>query len=122
LFSLSYSVVAVIWGHISVNVARAAGGDVSAVKDEILSNQTERWQAVGMLKHIFSFVDFPWELKKHAIDFLLCITDGNIARNCIDEDTDCSIYMPNLYAALQVPSFLLCLYIYICSLLSNDQN
>lgn len=111
-----------IWGHISVNVARAAGGDVSTVKDEILSNQTERWQAVGMLKYIFSFVDFPWELKKHAIDFLLCITDGNIARNCNDEDTDCSIYMPNLYAALQVPSFLLCLYIYICSLLSNDQN
>ncbi|XP_061966258.1 aberrant root formation protein 4 isoform X2 [Populus nigra] len=93
--------ISVIWGHISVNVARAAGGDVSTVKDEILSNQTERWQAVGMLKHIFSFVDFPWELKKHAIDFLLCITDGNIARNCNDEDTDCSIYMPNLYAALQ---------------------
>ncbi|PNT33835.1 hypothetical protein POPTR_006G259600v4 [Populus trichocarpa] len=93
--------ISVIWGHISVNVARAAGGDVSTVKDEILSNQTERWQAVGMLKYIFSFVDFPWELKKHAIDFLLCITDGNIARNCNDEDTDCSIYMPNLYAALQ---------------------
>lgn len=93
--------ISVIWGHISVDVARAAGGDVSTVKDEILSNQTERWQAIGMLKHIFSFVDFPWELKKHAIDFLLCITDGNIARNCNDEDTDCSIYMPNLYAALQ---------------------
>ncbi|KAJ6995146.1 hypothetical protein D5086_013960 [Populus alba] len=93
--------ISVIWGHISVDVARAAGGDVSTVKDEILSNQTERWQAIGMLKHIFSFVDFPWELKKHAIDFLLCITDGNIARNCNDKDTDCSIYMPNLYAALQ---------------------
>ncbi|KAG5244420.1 aberrant root formation protein [Salix suchowensis] len=83
--------ISVIWGHISVNVAWAAGG----------INQTERWQAVGMLKHIFSFVDFPWELKKHAIDFLLCITDGNIARNYNDKDTDCSIYMPNLYAALQ---------------------
>ncbi|KAJ6383034.1 hypothetical protein OIU77_031457 [Salix suchowensis] len=93
--------ISVIWGHISVNVARAAGGDVSSVKDELLSNQTERWQAVGMLKHIFSFVDFTWELKKHAIDFLLCITDGNIARNYNDKDTDCSIYMPNLYAALQ---------------------
>ncbi|KAJ6406176.1 hypothetical protein OIU84_009825 [Salix udensis] len=93
--------ISVIWGHISVNVARAAGGDVSTVKDELLSNQTERWQAVGMLKHIFAFVDFPWELKKHAIDFLLCITDGNIARNYNDKDTDCSIYMPNLYAALQ---------------------
>ncbi|KAJ6745388.1 GLOMULIN [Salix koriyanagi] len=93
--------ISVIWGHISVNVARAAGGDVSSVKDELLSNQTERWQAVGMLKHIFSFVDFPWELKKHAIDFLLCITDGNIARNYNDKDTECSIYMPNLYAALQ---------------------
>ena len=111
-----------IWGHISVNVARAAGGDVSSVKDELLSNQTERWQAVGMLKHIFSFVDLPWELKKHAIDFLLCITDGNIARNYNDKDTDCSIYMPNLYAALQVPSSILCLYIYICPLLSNGQN
>ncbi|KAJ6361297.1 hypothetical protein OIU78_001859 [Salix suchowensis] len=67
--SLSYPVVAVIWGHISVNVAWAAGGDVSSVKDELLSNQTERWQAV--------------------------------ARNYNDKDTDCSIYMPNLYAALQ---------------------
>ncbi|KAJ6928253.1 aberrant root formation protein 4 [Populus alba x Populus x berolinensis] len=97
--------VAVIWGHISVDVARAAGGDVSTVKDEILSNQTERWQAIGMLKHIFSFVDFPWELKKHAIDFLLCITDGNIARNCNDKDTDCSIYMPNSLCCFAVPSF-----------------
>ncbi|CAK7353846.1 unnamed protein product [Dovyalis caffra] len=87
--------------------APAAGEDMSTVKDELLSNQTKRWQAIGMLKHIFSSVDFPWELKKHAIDFLLCITDGNITRNCNDEDTDCYIYMPDLYTALQAITMLI---------------
>lgn len=89
-----------IWGNILDGVAQAANEDLTAVKNELRSNQTERWQAVGMLKHIYSFVNLPWELKKHAIDFLLCITDENISQKC-DEHIDFSSYMPSLFAALQ---------------------
>ena len=92
---------AVIWGNVLDGVAQAVNEDLTAVKDELRSNQTERWQAVGMLKHIYSFVNLPWELKKHAIDFLLCITDENISQKC-DEHIDFSSYMPSLFAALQV--------------------
>ncbi|KAK9279233.1 hypothetical protein L1049_012911 [Liquidambar formosana] len=93
--------LAVIWGHISNEVVQAAEEDLSIVKDELRSNQAKRWQAVGMLKHIFSCVNLSWELKKYAIDFLLCITDGNISQKCNDEPMDCSSYIPNLFTALQ---------------------
>ncbi|KAJ6995144.1 aberrant root formation protein 4 [Populus alba x Populus x berolinensis] len=56
--------ISVIWGHISVDVARAAGGDVSTVKDEILSNQTERWQAIGMFKAHILICRFPLGIKE----------------------------------------------------------
>lgn len=93
--------LSVIWGHILDGVAQAAKEDLTAVKDELRSDQTKRWQAVGMLKHIYSFVNLPWDLKKQAIDFLLCITDRNISQNCDDEHMDFSSYIPSLFAALQ---------------------
>ncbi|KAE8056316.1 hypothetical protein FH972_013099 [Carpinus fangiana] len=93
--------LSVIWGHISDEVAQAAEEDLTAVKDELRSNQMRRWQTVGMLKHIYSFVNLPWDLKKHAINLLLCITDGNISQKCDDEHTDLSSHIPSLFAALQ---------------------
>jgi hypothetical protein len=63
-----------------------------------------------MLKHIYCFVNLPWDLKKHAINLLLCITDGNISQKCDDELADLSSYVPNLFAALQVVSDILSLY------------
>lgn len=95
---------AVIWGHISDEVAQAAEEDLTTVKDELRSNQLRRWQTVGMLKHMYSFVSLPSDLKKHAIDFLLCITDGNVSQNLDDEYIDFALYMPSLFAALQVLS------------------
>lgn len=101
---------AVIWGHISDEVAQAAEEDLTAVKDELRSNQMRRWQTVGMLKHIYSFINLPWDLKKEAINLLLCITDGNLSQKCDDEHTDLSSFMPNLFASLQVVSDILSLY------------
>ncbi|KAG6643752.1 hypothetical protein I3843_08G008500 [Carya illinoinensis] len=93
--------LSVIWGHISDEVAQAAEEDLTTVKDELRSNQLRRWQTVGMLKHMYSFVSLPSDLKKHAIDFLLCITDGNVSQNLDDEYIDFALYMPSLFAALQ---------------------
>ncbi|KAA8525540.1 hypothetical protein F0562_007407 [Nyssa sinensis] len=93
--------LAVIWGHMSNEVAQAAEQDLAVVKDVLRSNQTKRWQAVGMLKYIFSCVMLPWEFKKHAINFLLCIVDGNVPHQCNNGHIDCSVYMPSLFAALQ---------------------
>ncbi|KAF8393088.1 hypothetical protein HHK36_021329 [Tetracentron sinense] len=93
--------LAVIWGHISDEVAEAAKEDLAVVMDKIRSSQTKRWQAVGMLKYILCSIDQPWELKKHAIDFLLSIMDENFSQKYNDENTDCSVYMPSLFAALQ---------------------
>ncbi|XP_050129134.1 aberrant root formation protein 4 [Malus sylvestris] len=91
--------LSVIWGHASDNVAGAAEEDLNSVKDELKDNQTERWLAVGMLKHILAPATLPWELKRHAINFLICITDGNIS-HC-DEHNDFSSYTTSLFAALQ---------------------
>lgn len=96
----------VICGHVSEEVAHAAKEDMTVVKDELRNNQIKRWQAIGTLKHVLSFVSLPWELKKHTINFLLCITDGDIRGNCDDEQSQWSSYMPNLFSALQVLQFL----------------
>ncbi|ONI34543.1 hypothetical protein PRUPE_1G486500 [Prunus persica] len=91
--------LSVIWGHASDEVVRAAEEDLASVRDELKNNQTKRWQAVGMLKHILAPVTLPWELKKHAINFLLCVTDGNIPH--YDEHDDFSSYMSSIFATLQ---------------------
>ncbi|PRQ26673.1 putative YAP-binding/ALF4/Glomulin [Rosa chinensis] len=91
--------VSVIWGHASNEVATAADEDLTAVKVELQNNQTKRWQAFGMLKHILASVNLPWELKKHAIDFLLSIRGGNISP--CDKHSDFSSDMAGLFALLQ---------------------
>lgn len=95
----------VIWGHVSEEVAQAAKEDMIAVKDELRNNQIKRWQAIVALKHVLSFVSLPWELKKHTINFLLCITDGDIRGKCEDEHSQWPSYMPNIFSALQVLQF-----------------
>ncbi|XP_050885862.1 aberrant root formation protein 4 [Lathyrus oleraceus] len=93
--------LSVIWGHVSEEVAQAAKEDMIAVKDELRDNQIKRWQAIVALKHVLSFVSLPWELKKHTINFLLCITDGDIRGKCEDERSQWPSYMPNIFSALQ---------------------
>ncbi|GAU29688.1 hypothetical protein TSUD_264240 [Trifolium subterraneum] len=93
--------LSVVWGHVSEEVAHAAKEDIIAVKDELRKYQIKRWHAVGTLKHALSFASLPWELKKHTINFLLCITDGDICGNCNDEHSKWPSYLPNIFSALQ---------------------
>ncbi|XP_050364173.1 aberrant root formation protein 4 [Argentina anserina] len=91
--------VSVMWGRASNEVATAAHEDLTAVKDELQNNQTKRWQAFGMLKHILASHTLSWELKKHVINFLLSIKGGNISSG--DKHGDFSSDMPGLFAVLQ---------------------
>uniref|UniRef100_A0A803PUA7 Aberrant root formation protein 4 n=1 Tax=Cannabis sativa TaxID=3483 RepID=A0A803PUA7_CANSA len=91
----------VIWGHISEVVVTAAKEDLGALHVELQDDHMKRWEAIGMLRHILSYLLVPWELKKCAINILICITDANNSQRCDEEQTDCTSYMPNLYSALQ---------------------
>nr|AMK47960.1 putative aberrant root formation protein [Lupinus angustifolius] len=97
----TYDVETVAGSVFGEEVARTAKEDLVAIKDELCNNLTERWQAIGTLRHVLSFVNFPWELKKHTIEFLLCITVGGISGNNDDKHVEWSSYMPTLFAALQ---------------------
>uniref|UniRef100_A0A9I9DE31 Aberrant root formation protein 4 n=1 Tax=Cucumis melo TaxID=3656 RepID=A0A9I9DE31_CUCME len=90
--------LSVLWGFISEEVAQAADEKVNVLKDELTSKQTERWKAIGMFRHILSFAALSWKLKKHAIDFLLCIHGSE---SFDDKQSDYISYMPSLFAALQ---------------------
>ncbi|KAL3330045.1 hypothetical protein AABB24_034082 [Solanum stoloniferum] len=94
--------LAVIWGYKSNETSVAADTDFEAVKNELQKNQTKRWQAIGMLKHVFSSVDLSWELKVHALDFLLCIMDGCMHQEIQNDTMDYSTYVPTLCTSLQV--------------------
>lgn len=91
----------VLWRHISNEVADATKEDLEAVKKELRNNQTKRWEAVGMLKHIFASINLPWVLKRYAVDFIFCIMDGVDSLKVYGEPLDYSVYMPSLYASLQ---------------------
>ncbi|CAI0415267.1 unnamed protein product, partial [Linum tenue] len=95
--------LSVIWGDISNEIAEQAGENMSALKDKLQHNQVQRWEAIGMLKHIFSSVILPWDIKRHTVEFLLGITNGSFTPNCHNDEpiTDCSIYMPSLFATAQ---------------------
>ncbi|XP_059305246.1 aberrant root formation protein 4 [Lycium ferocissimum] len=93
--------LAVIWVYKSNETSAAADADFEAVKNELQMNQTKRWLAIGMLKYVFSSVDLSWELKAHALDFLLCIMDGCVHQEIQNDNMDHSTYMPTLYTALQ---------------------
>ncbi|KVH96497.1 YAP-binding/Alf4/Glomulin [Cynara cardunculus var. scolymus] len=93
--------LAVLWRNLSNEVADATKEDLDAVKNELRSNRTKRWEAVGMLKHIFASANLPWALKRHAIYFLFCIMEGVVAHKDYDEPLDYLAYTPSLYAALQ---------------------
>lgn len=84
----------------------AAEMNLAKVKDELKSHQTERWQAVGLLRHIFLCVNLSWIIKKHAIQFLLDIMKGIVPDNSHDEHEDYSVCMLSLCASLQVDIFL----------------
>lgn len=95
-------VSAVIWGYVSDDVAQSAKENLGRMENELQYDQVKRWRVIGMLKHIFSSSDLPWRLKKHAVDFLLCITEGNISRGSDGEHSDFLPYLPSYFAALQV--------------------
>ncbi|PWA79684.1 YAP-binding/ALF4/Glomulin [Artemisia annua] len=91
----------VLWSDLSNDVADATKEELDAVKGELRSNQTKRWEAIYMLKHIFASAKLPWVLKRHAINFLFCIMEGVEFLEHNDEPLDYTVYMPRLYTALQ---------------------
>ncbi|KAL9231509.1 hypothetical protein vseg_006732 [Gypsophila vaccaria] len=94
------AVLSVIWGQISNEVSQAASQDLRTLKDELRSNQSNRWSAVGSITCVFTLGNLPWNIKKHALDFLLGITE-NVDQQETDGDMICSIHTPCTIAALQ---------------------
>nr|XP_017253798.1 PREDICTED: aberrant root formation protein 4 isoform X2 [Daucus carota subsp. sativus] len=93
--------LAVVWGQMSDEVPLAVEMDLAKVKDELRSHQTERWQAVGLLRHIFLCANLSWIIKKYAIRFVLDIMKGAVPNNSHVEHEDNSICMLSLCASLQ---------------------
>ncbi|KAL8216319.1 hypothetical protein R6Q57_023156 [Mikania cordata] len=96
------AILTVIWRDLSNEVVDdSTKQDLDAVKLELSKNQTKRWDAIGMLKHIFTSISLPWELKRHGVDLLFCIMEGVDFRKDHDASSDYSVYIPSLYASLQ---------------------
>lgn len=86
----------------SDDVAKAADQVLDDVKDNLQNSQNKRWQTIGMMKYVLSSTCQPWKIKEHAIDFILCIMDGNISRKSNKECATFVVHVPNLYTAVQV--------------------
>lgn len=95
-------ILVAIWGHISDEIAKAAGEQLISVLNKIRNDCTARWQAIGMFKYILSSIDYPWEIKYHSVELLLCMMEGINSGESSDNHTDFSSFMANLFSALQV--------------------
>ncbi|XP_028782672.1 aberrant root formation protein 4 isoform X2 [Neltuma alba] len=93
--------LSVIWGYVSKEVSEATKEYLDAIKTELRCSQTKRWEALGTLKHVLSFVNLPWELKRETINFLFCVIDGHVSDKYDVELYEWSAYMPNVFSALQ---------------------
>ncbi|PIA45960.1 hypothetical protein AQUCO_01600305v1 [Aquilegia coerulea] len=93
--------IAVVWGMISDDVAKAADEDLTVVKENLRNSQAKRWQTVGMVKYLLASIHQPWKVKEDAVDFLLCIMESNTSPKNGNENADCSSYVPSLYSAVQ---------------------
>ncbi|XP_008802004.1 aberrant root formation protein 4 isoform X2 [Phoenix dactylifera] len=100
-FAMSGATLAVIWGHISDEIANAAGEQLISVLNKIRNDCTVRWRAIGMFKYILSSIDYPWEIKSHGVELLLCMMEGINSEVSSDNHTDFSSFMPSLFSALQ---------------------
>ncbi|CAM8966481.1 unnamed protein product [Rhodiola kirilowii] len=100
--------LSVIWGHMSNVVSESAKEDLSALKNTLRNNQEKRWQAIGMMKYLFTCNDLSWELKKQGIDFLLGITEDDGASNkFICEPVEYSHYVTSIFSSLQAVEILM---------------
>ncbi|KAL4579321.1 hypothetical protein LXL04_015462 [Taraxacum kok-saghyz] len=95
--------ITVLWRYVSDEVSDTSKEDLDEVKVKLCTSQTKRWEAIGILKHVFASYNLPWTLKRHAIDFLFYIMEGIEidSHKDHDEPLDYPVYMPSLYAALQ---------------------
>lgn len=95
-------ILIVIWGHISDEIAKAAGEQLMSVLNKIRNDCTVRWRAIGMFTYILSSIDYPWEIKSHSVELLLHMMEGINSEESSDNHTDFSSFMPSLFSALQV--------------------
>uniref|UniRef100_A0A1D1XG73 Aberrant root formation protein 4 n=1 Tax=Anthurium amnicola TaxID=1678845 RepID=A0A1D1XG73_9ARAE len=93
--------LAVLWGSLSDEVAKAAGEQLETVVDELRRDRTKRWQAVGMLKYVFWSTKYPWKIQAQSIEFLSSIMDGIIREEYGDDCTGKSFLIPRIFTALQ---------------------
>ncbi|XP_020584062.1 aberrant root formation protein 4 isoform X2 [Phalaenopsis equestris] len=92
--------LAVIWGHISDEVEKAAGEQLDIVVTEVRQDRFMRLKAIGMFTHILISVEYPWIIKSHCLDVLLSMIDGIISEEQNDVDDDFSSFLPNLFTSL----------------------
>lgn len=102
-FSLSTdgAALAVIWGHVSEEVAKAAGEHAMATLNKIRDDRHGRWKALGSLKSLLPSVDYPWVVKSHSIDLILSMTDGTNPVESNEVPIDFSSLMPSIFAVLK---------------------
>lgn len=101
-----------IWGYKVSEVAMVAKADVTAIIMELQVNWTKRWEALGMLKFLFSYTNLPWELKNQGISFLISVMDG-IVTHSYNDNVDYTVYAPSMYASLQVVGCLFLSYYFL---------
>ncbi|KAJ6809109.1 protein OS-9-like protein [Iris pallida] len=100
-FSMDGASLAVIWGHISEEVTKAAGEHAMATLNKIRDDRHGRWKALGSLKSILPSVDYLWVVKSHSIDLILSKTDGTNPVESYEVPIDFSSLMPSIFAVLK---------------------
>eukprot|EP01018_Ginkgo_biloba_P007659 Gb_18675 [translate_table: standard] len=94
--------LAVLWGYMFMEVATVACENVETLVKKLQGCKSEKLRALNMMKCFLSQLDYPWQLQKHGVDFLLTMVKADSAPSKdLDEKIDWSSTTPSLFALLQ---------------------
>ena len=82
-------------------MSKYAGEELELALKEVQGNCMKTWEAINMLKYVLSSIRYPWIIKSHGINLLLCLTGENHVQE-INNRVDFTFYVPRTFATLKV--------------------
>jgi len=90
----------VVWTFMYDAMSKYAGEELELALKEVQGNCMKKWEAIYMLKYVLSSIRYPWIIKSHGINLLLCLTGENHVQE-INNHVDFTFYVPRTFATLK---------------------
>uniref|UniRef100_J3MRW2 Uncharacterized protein n=1 Tax=Oryza brachyantha TaxID=4533 RepID=J3MRW2_ORYBR len=99
-FAMDGASLAVIWTYMDDLISKYAEAELESALKDVKGNHTRMWQAINILRYVFSSTHYPWVLKSNGLDLLLSIANESCIEE-INDHVDASSSGPEIFATLK---------------------